>query len=183
VVVLALMIVVAYFLPNVLNGVTDRLFFPWALANPPLLDQWVGEVTTGNGVGLVVVMDLERDLTSDERVCIRCSQIKGTAATCDARGTVLRYRVSGSPKDRHGRQLHLGAVPALDPAPDALEIDTLVGTWDQGDVLELQADFSWRRNGSAISSTDDPATQPVPMRMERKGTKTFEAMCAALSGR
>lgn len=178
--VLALVVAAAYFLPNLLNRVTDALFFPWVHAEPPLLDQWVGQLAAGNGVPLGVTMRLERELTDRETICMRCNQIEGSATTCDPRGTVLRYRISGSPKDRQGRQLHLGAVPVPQPPPDGLELDVLVGTWDGADALELQADFHWRRGGSAISSTDDPATQPVPIRMERKGQSAFEALCATL---
>ncbi len=178
--VIALVVIGAYFLPSLLNRVTDTLFLPWVHAEPPLFDQWVGRLTTGNGVRLVVAMTLERDLTDDERICIRCNQVKGTADTCDARGTVLRYRISGSPKDRQGRQLHLGAIPVPQPPPDGLELDTLVGTWDGGDVLELQADFFWRRGQSAISSTDDPANQSVPLHMERRRVTDLNALCAVL---
>lgn len=178
--IIASLLVAAYLLPNLLNRVTDTLFFPWVHAQPPLLDEWVGRLTTGNGVRLVVAMALERDLTSDDRVCVRCNQIKGRADTCDERGTVLRYRISGSPKDRQGRQLHLGAIPVPQPPPDGLELDTLIGSWDGGDLLELQADFFWRRGQSAISSTDDPANQSVPLRMQRGQVTELDTLCAAL---
>ena len=181
--ILVLLASFAYFLPNVLNRITDAMFFPWAHASPSLLDQWVGQLTTGNGAALVVGMSLERDYTDRERVCVRCNQLKGSAATCDARGTVLQYRVSGSPRDRQGRQLHIGASPTPQPPPDALELSTLAGTWDYGDLLELEADFHWRRGGAAISSTDDPATSPVPIRMERKPAAVFRAMCDSLRAR
>lgn len=177
--ILALFVAGAYFLPNLLNGVTDLLFFPWVRSRPPLLDEWLGQLTTGNGVRLVVAVALERDLTDSERICIRCNQIKGTALTCDGRSAPLRYRISGSPRDRRGRQLHFGTSPTPQPT-DGLELDTLAGTWDGGDVLELHADFFWRRGVSAISSTDDPANQPVPLRMERRPIAAFESMCAAL---
>lgn len=178
--VIGLVVIAAYFLPNLLNRITDSLFFPWVHGQPPLLDQWVGRLTTGNGVRLVVAITLERDLTDDERICIRCNQVKGTADTCDERGTVLRYRISGSPKDRQGRQLHLGAIPVPQPPPDGLELDTLIGTWDGGNVLELQADFFLRRGQSAISSTDDPANQSVPLRMQRGQVTELDTLCAAL---
>jgi hypothetical protein len=165
---------------GVLDYMKDMLFYPWARATPPLLDHWVGELTTGNGIRLGVAMDMQRDYMDDGTVCTRCSQIEGTAVTCDGRGTRLRYRISGSPRDRRGRTLHIGASPDVSPAPDGLELSTVSGQWDQGDVLLLEADFSWRRGISASSSTDDPATQPVPLRMERKPASAFESLCRAL---
>jgi hypothetical protein len=165
-----------------LERVSDMVFYPWALADPPLLDNWAGSLTTGNGVRMVVGIELRRARTDQGMtVCATCSQIEGSGATCDAHGTVLQYRVSGSPTDRRGSQLHLGAVPEPQPPPDGLELDVLRGTWDGGNVLALEADFFWRRGTAGVSSTDDPATQPVPLRMERKGPSEFEAMCKSLA--
>lgn len=178
--ILALLFAAAYFMPYLLNPITDSLFHPWAFKRPPLLAQWIGTLTAGNGARLVVAMDLERDYDSDGMVCSRCNQIKGRAVTCDRQGTVLHYRIAGSPRDRQGRQLHLGAVPVPQPPPDGLELDALAGAWVEPDVLELRAGFFWRRSGAAISSTDDPATQPVPVRMQRTPMASFEGMCAAL---
>jgi hypothetical protein len=173
--VLALMLVLVF--SGVLNRARDMVFHPWALAEPPLLAQWVGHVTPGNGVRLVVAMDLRRDYNDDGSICTNCNQIEGTAATCDARGTLLRYRIAGSPRDRQGTVLHLGAIPEPQPPPEGLELDVLSGTWDGGDVLDLEADFHWRRAGAAVSSTDDPATQPVPIRMQRTTALDLDALC------
>jgi hypothetical protein len=158
----------AFVLSPAPNWVHDMLFYPWAHADPPLFDRWSGRFTAGNGDRLDLVLVLRRDRPSNGRVCTRCNQLEGTAVTCDARGTVRRYRVAGSPRDRHGHQLHIGAVP--EPLIDGLELDTLTGTWDGADTLTLEADFFWRRGKSGISSSDDPATQPVPVRLQRQGT-------------
>lgn len=99
--------------------------------------------------------------------------------TCDAQGAVRRHSIFGSPKDRQGRDLHFGAKPEREPPADGLELDTLVVTWDGTDTLTLQADFFWRKGPSAISSTDDPATQPVPIRMQRQRSGAAEPTCAA----
>jgi hypothetical protein len=161
----------------------DLAFFPWARATPPLLGEWSGSLTTGNGVRLLVSLEMHRALTARGDICVRCSQIEGTATTCDAAGTVLRYRISGSPEDRQATRLHLGASPEREPPPEGLELDVLRGTWDGGDRLALEADFFWRRNGSAVSSTDDPATQPVPLPMRRAAASEFTAMCGRQSWR
>jgi hypothetical protein len=150
------------------DWVHDIMFYPWARATPPLLDEWVGELTTGSGEQLTVVFMLERARTDDGSVCSNCAQIEGSAVTCDAHGNVLRYRVSGSPLDRAGRQLRLGVIPRQNPPPDGLEFSAVSGAWDGADALTLQAEFFWRRGRSAISSTDDPATLPVPLRMWKK---------------
>lgn len=178
--VLAIVVLGAYFLPNLLNHITDRLFFPWALARPPLIDRWAGQLTTGNGDRLVVAMTLERDLTDGGRICIRCGQLRGSASTCDDRRSFRRYRVSGSPTNREGRVIRLGASPVAQPSPDGVELSTLDGRWDGGDALELQADFIWRRSGAAGGSTNDPATQPVPLRMERQSHMDLDDVCDAL---
>jgi hypothetical protein len=159
----------------------DMAFYPWARATPPLLDEWTGPLTTGNGQRLVVSLEMHRAPTRRGIPCAKCAQIEGRAATCDMRGAVLWYRVSGSPSDRDGRQLHLGATPERDPAPEGLELDVLRGTWDSGDTLALEAGFVWRRGRAAQSSTGDPATQPVPLRMRRDAAKGFETMCGRLA--
>ncbi len=174
---------VALFFAGALDWGYDRLLYPWVLAQPPLLGSWVGTPTSGNGVPMVVGIDMARVRFERDEPCWRCHQIEGTAATCDARGTVLRYRLSGSPADRQGRQLHLGAVPARQPLPDGLELDILRGTWHGAGELSLDAGFFWRRDGSGISTTDDPATQPVPMRRQRKSTADFNTLCKALARR
>jgi hypothetical protein len=151
-----------------LDYLSDLMWRPWARAQPSVLDGWRGQLTTGNGQRLMVSLHLERARTSDGRApCARCNHVQGTATTCDARGTVRAYEISGSPTDRRASSLRLGAVPASDPRPDGLELDVLVGRWDGADALELNADFHWRRGQSAISSTDDPATQPVPIQLTR----------------
>jgi hypothetical protein len=159
----------------------DMAFYPWARATPPLLAEWTGPLTTGDGQRLIVSLEMHRARTARGTVCVKCNQIEGVAATCDPRGTVLRYRVFGSPANRDGRELRLGAKPEREPPPDGLELNELFGTWDGGDVLTLQADFVWRRGTSAISSTNDPATQPVPLRMRRDAAKGFETMCGRLA--
>lgn len=145
----------------------DMAFYPWARAQPPLLDEWVGHLTTGNGERLTVVFMLERAKRSRVARCTKCPEIEGSAATCDAYGKVLRYRVFGSPTDRAGHRVRLGVTPQRDPPPNGLELSAVYGTWDGADALTLHAEFFWRRGRSAISSTDDPATQPVPLRLLR----------------
>jgi hypothetical protein len=163
-----LAVLAAFVMSPAPNWIHDMLLHPWARADPSLFDRWAGRLTAGNGDRLDLVLVLRRHLDSDGSVCANCNQIEGSAVTCDARGTVRRYRLAGSPRDRQGRQLHLGAVP--EPLIDGLELDTLFGTWDGADTLTLEADFFWRRGKSGISSTDDPATQPVPVRLQRQGT-------------
>ena len=146
----------------------DRVFHPWSLATPPLTGFWTGRLVTGAGTPLVIHLEMRRARTSRDRVpCARCSQIDGHIESCDAAGTLRRYRLSGSPDDRRGRTLHIGAIPVADPPPDGLQLDVLRGSWDGQDQLSLQAGFFWRKGPSAISSTDDPATQPVPVVLTR----------------
>jgi hypothetical protein len=160
-----------------LDRLTDALFFPWVFARPPLLDDWTGRLRAGNGDTLTIGLTLRRTTSDSPEGCVRCNQIEGAAATCDAQGRLRRYRISGSPRDRHGRELHLGAVPDADPPPDGLELDTLIGRWDGADTLQLDADFHWRRGTSAIGSTGDPATQPVPVRLSRATGLSLDAVC------
>jgi hypothetical protein len=156
----------------------DMLFYPWARATPPLLDEWVGGLTTGNGEPLTVAFMLARGTNSDGSNCENCPQIVGLAVTCDARGTARRYEIFGSPTDRAGHRLNLNMKPEPDPPPDGLEFSAVWGTWDGADALALQALFHWRRGVSATSATDDPATQPVPLRMSRKKTAAASPPCA-----
>jgi hypothetical protein len=165
------------------DRLSDMLFYPWARAEPPLLRSWVGRLTTGNGVPLALGMTLRRARTRRGTPCAKCNQIEGIAVTCDARGTLLRYRVSGSPSDRQGRQLHLGAVPEPDPPPEGLELDVLRGSWDGDARLDLEADFFWRRGGAGVSSTDDPATQPVPLQMSPADEPSIDRICSLFTRR
>jgi hypothetical protein len=172
----------------IFTGAADRLsdmvFHPWVHADPPLLRQWAGRLTTGNGVPLAVAIDLRRARGGRRAVpCVRCTQIEGTAATCDARGTLLRYRVSGSPADKQAEQLRLGASPEREPPPEGLELSVLSGTWDGGSQLNLEADFIWRRDGAAVSATDDPATQPVALQMAPAGETALETICSLVTSR
>lgn len=150
------------------NWLIDRLFHPWSRATPPLLDEWTGALTAGNGERLTVVFSLQRARASDGGpACVTCAQIEGEAVTCSAQGSVRRYRVFGRPEDRAGRRLHLNLAAQAVPPPDGLEFDYVSGTWDGADTLLLSAVFFWRQGASAISSSDDPATQPVPLRLGR----------------
>lgn len=176
--VLALVVGVGLALSSVLQYLDDVLFNPWALAEPPLVDYWSGHLTTGNGVPLAIALDLRRAITEE---CHNCAEIEGRAATCNGRGEVRRYRISGSPKDRHATDLLLGAVPDPQPPPDGLEFSTVRGAWDGADRMTLQATFHWRKGTAAISATDDPATQPVPLLMHRSNERAFEAVCADVS--
>jgi hypothetical protein len=178
-----LVVIAAFVLSDAPQWVMDALYFPWAHADPPLIDRWAGEFTDGNGDRLALVVLLKRtESVSGEVICYNCSQIEGIAVTCDARGLVRRYRISGTPKDRQGSQIHFGAVSDQSPPPDGLELDTLIGTWDHADTMTLAADFAWRRGTSAISSSDDPATQPVPVRLQRQSTANASAGTRAACG-
>lgn len=171
---LALVVVAAYFLPNVLNYLSDRMFFPWALARPPLLDRWVGELTAGNGDRLAVALMLERDLTDSGRVCVRCLQLEGFASTCDNRGVVRRYRLSGSPTDRDGRELRLGASPIPQPPPEGLELSTMHGHWDGGECARTRGRFhlaARRRGGQLDERSGEPAGVAPHGTAERRGPR------------
>jgi hypothetical protein len=180
-VVLCAALIAAY---ELLDVGTDLLFYPWARADPPITDTWVGRLTTGDGHPRGVVMTLERARDSDgDRPCAHCSQLEGTAATCDERGRELRYRVSGSPEDRQATRVHLGASSAVDPHPDGLQLSVLHGRWNGADTLDLAAQFYWRRGISAVSSTNDPATQDVPLPMTRGDVAGYRALCRRVAAR
>lgn len=151
-----------------LDYLGDLPFHPWALAKPSLMAHWRGTLTTGHGERLIVTLSLVRARTSRGfRPCAKCNQLEGTATTCDARGDVRTYRVAGSPTDRHATNLVIGSVPTATPPPDGLELSVLQGRWERPDALVMNAEFHWRRGSSASSSTGDPATRPVPIRLER----------------
>lgn len=103
--------------------------------------------------------------------------------TCDARGRELRYRITGSPEDRHAARIHLGAISVADPHPDGLQLDVIKGRWSGGDTLAMSAGFYWRRGASGIGSTDDPATQDVPLTMTRGTVEGYRALCRRLAAR
>ncbi len=162
--VLALAALVVF--SGALDYLSDKAFYPWALVKPGLMTSWRGSLTAGNGDRLTVSVQLQRARGSrGRRACAKCNQLEGVAVTCNAKGYRRTYRVAGSPKDRRGTALLIGAAPNVTPPPDGLELDVLKGSWDGAGVLEMMADFHWRRGQSAISSSDDPATQPVPIRL------------------
>jgi hypothetical protein len=170
--------------PTLIGIVSDVLFYPWARADPPLVDTWVGRLTTGDGHPRGVIMALERARGPQGRgPCARCAKLEGTAATCDERGRELRYRVSGSPEDRQATTLHIGASAAVEPHPDGLQLSSIHGRWNGGDSLDVAAEFYWRRGTSAISSTGDPATNDVPLPMTRGDVEAFRAICRRVASR
>jgi hypothetical protein len=180
IVTLVLFACAAFMVIRTLGYVTDLLLYPWALAQPSVMGRWAGRLTPVNGVQFALSLELRRAHAAVVDDCTTCNQLEGTAVTCDGQGVVRRYRLSGSPDDRRATRLHLGAVPDAMPPPDGLELSTVNGAWDGQDAMAMEADFFWRRGVSAVSSTDDPATQPVPVRLERAGPSAFEALCAAL---
>jgi hypothetical protein len=156
------------------SWIIDTLLFPWVHADPSLFDRWNGHLTNDNGERVSFVLTLHRRVEADDMICIRCNQIEGTAALCSADGQVRRYRVDGSPRDRGGRELLIGAQPTDAPPPDGLELDTIRGSWDGADLLTLVADFAERRGTSTISNSDDPV---YPLTLQRHSGAATNTTC------
>lgn len=167
---------VAVVLTGAIERTADLLLIPWVFADPPLFGHWHGQLTAGNGAKMRVAMEVRR-IEPEGRECWNCNQLEGTIVTCDTAGTIRRYRLSGSPRDRRARTVVFGAIPQVQPPPDGLELDGMRGQWDRADTLTLQAGFHWRLNGGATSSTGDPATRPVPVRMTRAPDTVLARPC------
>jgi hypothetical protein len=172
------------------NLYLDRWLYPWADASggrPVLMGTWVGQLTTGGGRPRAVLMELVREQPSpsSDRPCRGCDDgIEGTAVTCDERGRVWRYHVSGTPDDRHATRLLAGTQPVTVPRPDGLSMSAVRGGWDGADALDLEAEFAWHRGTSSISSTADPDTRDwVPLPMRRGVEADFRARCRRILGR
>jgi len=167
----------------------DRVwFFQWATARegrPALSGVWVGQLATGTGRPRGVLVELRRHVPKRRpHRCDRCGSIRGRALTCDERGNERAYRLSGTPSDRRATRVEISAGPAVDPPPDGLEMNTLIGGWDGADVLTLAAGFFWRRGASAITSSDDPDTSVDPTLRMRRGTEAdYRAACHRLATR
>jgi hypothetical protein len=157
----------AFTLSDGAQWVMDALFHPWRFADPPLMGTWRGRVRTGDGDRLLVEFVLVRAIDPDGVVCHNCAQIEGQATTRNARDEIRRYVLFGSPRDRAGHHLNLRFKPEQEPPPDGLELSAVEGIWDGADALTLEAEFHWRKGVSAISATNDPATQRVPLRLVR----------------
>lgn len=152
------------------NRLMDAAFYPWALAQPSLLDRWVGSFTTAGGNQLTATLEMRRASTrpATSLLCGTCDQIEGSATTCDSHGEMRRYRVSGSPLERHGRIIQLTAKPDDFPSADGLELNALIGTWDGGDVLEMNADYVIRRNTEKKTSSDIASSERSSLQMQRE---------------
>ena len=75
-------------------------------------------------------------------------------------------------------------IPAENPPPDGLTLNTAKGLWDQANMLHLQAGFYFRKGASAISGSDYPDTQKEALlHMERGGDAEFRRTCDAIRGK
>lgn len=151
------------------NRLVDAVFHPWVLADPPLLDRWVGSFKTDSGNQLTVWLEIHREsaAASTALPCATCDQIEGTATTCDSHGELRRYRLTGSPLERHGHIVQLTAKPDAFATADGLELNALIGTWDGGDVIQMNVDYVMRRRSAKNGPSDIAGSQRSAVLMQR----------------
>ena len=168
----------------------DRWRFPWAYAEsgkPTLTGTWVGSLTTATGQRRGVIMEMHLpDISGRKRKTrrTRFGNLEGTARTCDERGEIRSLTLSGKPDNKEATQLHLMTVPATNPPPDGLTLNTAKGLWDQGNTLHLQAGFYYRKGTGAISGSEYPDTEKdALLHMTRGGDAEFRRACNAIRGK
>jgi hypothetical protein len=168
----------------------DHWMYPWAdttSGRPVLLGSWVGQLTTGGKRPRVVWMEIvreQRPRATRHRRCRGCDDgIEGTLRTCDERGRIWQYRLSGTPEDRAVTRLQGSTQPIDSPPPDGLSLSSFRGSWDGADALNLEVQFYWRKGASAITSSADPDTQGwVPLPLRRNTKAEFTARCKRIAG-
>ena len=168
----------------------DHWLYPWAdttSGHPVLLGTWVGQLTTGGRRPRVVLMEIVREQPprrTRHRRCRDCDDgIEGTLRTCDERGRIWHYRLSGKPEDRAVTRLHGSTQPIESPPPEGLSLSSFRGGWDGADALNLEVQFYWRNGASAITSSADPDTQGwVPLPLRRNTEADFTARCERIAG-
>ena len=165
----------------------DRWRFPWAYeqsGRPTLTGSWVGSLTTATGQHRGVIMEMHLpDISGRKRKVrrTRFGSLEGTARTCDERGEVRSLTLSGNPDNKDATQLHIMTIPAENPPPDGLTLNTATGLWDQGNTLHLQAGFYFRKGPSAISGSEYPDTEKEALlHMTRGGDAEFRRACDAI---
>ena len=181
------LLVVVYVAGNFFWRRLDMWRFPWgyeASGKPTLTGTWVGSLTTATGQRRGVIMEMHLpDISKQRRKTrrTRYGRVEGTARTCDERGEIHTLTLSGEPQNREATQLQIMTVPAENPPPDGLTLNTAKGLWDQGNTLHLQAGFYFRKGTGGITGEEYPDTQKEALlHMTRGGEAEFRRACDAI---
>ena len=184
------LLAVLYLAGNLFWRRIDMWRFPWgyeASGKPTLTGTWVGSLTTATGQHRGVFMEMHLPDISGRKRKYRRSRygdLVGTARTCDERGEVRSLTLSGTPQNREATQLQILAIPAENPPPDGLTLNTAKGVWDQGNTLHMQAGFYFRKGTGAITGPEYPDTQrEALLHMTHGGDAEFRRACEAIRGK
>ena len=143
---------------------------------PTLTGEWTGELTTAEGRRHLVLFAIEGDNENPP--------IDGAVTTCDERGVVRTFSLSGWPHGWRGTTFRLETGGSGDADGVAVRLARIDGEW-AGDTMRATATLEYvtRVGGSAISSSTDPQPAPVaPVTLHRGGRRDFNAACAGRRG-
>jgi hypothetical protein len=141
---------------------------------PTLSGSWYGHFEAPDGTQIV---HLSIDGDSDP------PPLEGTATTCDARGVLRTFDISGSPHGWRGKRFAITTSRSHEVDEDAIELARVDGEW-AGDSMRVTAvlhQFTGARHASGSSAADSSRGDSViQFALHRGNRREFGAACARL---
>jgi hypothetical protein len=141
---------------------------------PTLTGGWYGEFSTPEGRRHLVHLDIGGDSENPP--------IDGTATTCDDRGIVREFSLSGWPRGWRGRTFRLNTGGEGEKDGAGVRLARIDGAWER-DTMRVTAtlDYFKRVNGASVSSSADPHPEPVVgLTLRRAPAQEFSAACGRI---
>jgi len=110
--------------------------------------------------------------------------IEGTTTTCDQRGTLRQFSISGSPRGWRGTRFRINTARRDEFDDAGVQFATIDGEW-KGNEMRVSATlerFRQRRGAAVSPSADPPMTQPtVHVDLVRGTSAAFANACQQLA--
>lgn len=135
---------------------------------PTLTGSWYGELAIPGGGAHVIRLELSGDSENPP--------IQGRATTCNARGELRTFPITGGPRNWRGSRFWIRAEPAAGDATEPILLSGILGEWS-GDRMEADATLE------PLKVTGPPESAPAPVvrfTLERGGRPAFVAACQRL---
>ena len=156
-------------------------FEPWSHSLylwPTLTGTWYGEYSTPDGPQMVELQIAGAGTDATE-------SIDGSALTCDRRGTLRHFSISGTPHNWRGSRFQIYAARRDEFDDEGVQLGAMEGEWS-GNAMRVIAPLERFKHvgGAWSSSTADPPVVPsvVHFNLVRGSRDDFAAACTGLRG-